>query len=137
MKIELPDFEYGGQIPKKFTCDGEDVNPMILISDVPKEAKSLNLIVDDPDSPTGTWVHWIVKNITPDTKKISENSVPEESTEEITTFGKAGYGGPCPGSGEHRYFFKLIALNENGQEIDKAEWMGKYKRSENNIIDSF
>lgn len=128
MKIECPNFEYGGRIPKKFTCDGEDINPQILISDVPDGAKILNLIVDDPDSPSGTWIHWILKNISPDTKEIPENSVPAGATEEITTFGKAGYGGPCPGIGKHRYFFKLSALNKNGAEIACAEWMGKYER---------
>ena len=117
-----------GGSQKKFTCDGEDINPRILISDVPVGAKSLNLIMDDPDSPTGTWIHWIVKNISSDTKEIPENSVPEGATEEITTFGKSGYGGPCPGSGEHRYFFKLKAFDENGVVIDHAEWMGKYQR---------
>ncbi len=128
MKIECPDFEYGGKIPKKFTCDGEDINPQILIFDVPAGAKSLSLVMDDPDSPTGTWVHWILKNISPDTKEIQENSLPQGAVEEITTFGDAGYGGPCPDSGEHRYFFKLSALDENGNEIAHAEWMGKYQR---------
>ena len=74
MKIECPDFEYEGKIPEKFTCDGEDISPKILISGVPKEATSLNLVVDDPDSPTGTWVHWIIKNIPPETR-ISPKSI--------------------------------------------------------------
>ncbi len=129
MKIECPDFEYEGKIPEKFTCDGEDISPKILISGVPKEATSLNLVVDDPDSPTGTWVHWIIKNIPPETKEIPENSVPYGAVEEVTTFGKAGYGGPCPGSGEHRYFFKLEAVDENGRVIARAEWIGKYSRT--------
>lgn len=128
MKIEVPDFEYGGGIPKKFTCDGDEVSPRILISDVPEGTTSLNLVVDDPDSPIGTWVHWILKSISSDTKEIPENSVPAGAVEETTTFGKPGYGGPCPGKGEHRYFFKLTALDENGAEIASAEWMGKYER---------
>lgn len=128
MKIELPDFEYDGRIPQKFTCDGKDINPRVLIYDVPEGTKSLNLIVDDPDSPTGTWIHWILKSISPNTKEILENSVPPGAMEEITTFGKPGYGGPCPGNGEHRYFFKLLALDKNGKEIAYAEWMGKYER---------
>lgn len=129
MKIQCPDFEYGGKIPQKFTCDGEDISPRILISDVPSEAKTLNLIVDDPDSPTGKWIHWILKNISPDTKEIPENSVPARAVEEATTFGKPGYGGPCPGRGEHHYFFKLTALDENGNELARTEWMGKYERT--------
>ena len=128
MKIECPDFEYGGKIPKKFTCDGEDINPQILIFDVPAGAKSLSLVMDDPDSPTGTWVHWILKNIPSGIKEIQENSLPQSAVEEITTFGDAGYGGPCPGSGEHRYFFKLSALDESGKEVAYAEWMGRYRR---------
>ena len=128
MKIECPDFEYGGKIPSKFTCDGENVNPHILISEVPTGTKILNLIVDDPDSPTRTWIHWILKNISPDTKEIPENFVPKGATEETTTFGKPGYGGPCPGFGEHRYFFKLSALDENGNILGTAEWMGRYQR---------
>lgn len=129
MTITCPDFEYGGRIPKKFTCDGKNVNSRILISDVPDGAKFLNLIVDDPDSPTGTWVHWILKNIPPDTKEIPENSTPKGAIEEVTTFGKSGYGGPCPHKGEHRYFFKLEALDKNNAVIDRAEWMGKYERN--------
>lgn len=128
MIIICTDFEYGEKIPAKFTCNGENINPKILISDVPEEVKSLSLVVDDPDSPTGTWIHWILKNIPPDTKEIPENSIPDGASEEVTTFGKAGYGGHCPGKGEHRYFFKLDALDENGNIVEKAEWMGKYSR---------
>ena len=129
MKVEIPDFEYGGKIPKKFTCDGEDINPQILISDIPKETSNLELIVDDPDSPTGIWIHWILKNIAPTTKEISENSIPKGAVEEITTFGKNGYGGPCPSKGEHRYFFKLTAFDKNGNSIAQAEWAGRYSRT--------
>jgi Raf kinase inhibitor-like YbhB/YbcL family protein len=119
MKLASPSFENGQKIHPKFTCEGENVNPKLIISDVPKNAKSLCLVVDDPDSPSGTWTHWLVWNIPPDTKEISENSVP--GTEGANTFGEIGYGGPCPGVGEHRYFFKLFALDTTLDKIEKIE----------------
>lgn len=104
-------FKNNARIPVKYTCDGEEFNPPLLISEVPAEAKSLVLIADDPDSPTGTWVHWTLWNIDPETKEIGENGAPQGAVEGLTTFGKTGYGGPCPHSGTHRYFFKLYALD--------------------------
>ena len=95
-------------IPRKYTCDGENVNPPLYVREVPKETKSLVLIVDDPDAPSGTWEHWNVWNIPP-TKRIEENSIP--GVEGINDFGKHAYGGPCPPSGTHRYFFKVYALD--------------------------
>jgi len=112
MKIESPVFKEGEFIPKKYTCDGEDINPPLKISNVPKEAKSLVLIVDDPDAPGGRWVHWTVWNIDPKIEEIAENSVPEGGVEGVTDFGRPGWGGPCPPSGVHRYFFKLYALDK-------------------------
>lgn len=111
MKITSPAFNNNGMIPKKYTCDGEDVNPPLDFHDVPENAKSLALIVDDPDAPMGTWVHWLVFNIPPNCKKINENSVPEGAKEGINDFRKYGYSGPCPPYGTHRYFFKLYALD--------------------------
>lgn len=111
MKIESPAFGTNESIPLKYTCDGENVNPQLNISGVPADAKSLVLIVDDPDAPGKTWVHWIVWNIDPGTDEISENSVPAEAIEGVTDFGMPGYGGPCPPSGTHRYFFKVYALD--------------------------
>jgi Raf kinase inhibitor-like YbhB/YbcL family protein len=104
-------FQNNGYIPSKYSCDGENINPPLEVQDVPPEAKSLVLIVDDPDVPGGTWVHWTVWNIDPKTSQISEHSVPSQATEGKTSFGKPGYGGPCPPSGTHRYFFKLYALD--------------------------
>lgn len=101
-------FESKGVIPVKYTCDGEDVNPPLSVEGVPEGTESLVLIVDDPDAPMRTWDHWVVWNIPP-TKKIGENSVP--GTEGMNDFGKHSYGGPCPPSGTHRYFFKAYALN--------------------------
>jgi len=145
MVISSPVFKNKGLMPVKYTCDGADVNPPLIISDVPEGAKSLVLIVDDPDAPAGTWVHWTVWNINPKTEEIAENSVPADSVEGITSFGKYGYGGPCPPSGAHRYFFKLYALDTAldldkeakapdieeamaGHVLAKAELMGKYSR---------
>lgn len=100
------------RIPSKYTCDGGNVNPPLEFLDVPKDAKSLILIVDDPDSPSKIWSHWVLGNISPSTKKISENSVPKGSREGMNDFGKIEYGGPCPHSGTHRYQFKLFALDK-------------------------
>jgi len=139
-------FKNGEVIPAKFTCDGENVNPPLKFFDVPKNAKSLALIFDDPDSPSGTWTHWTVWNINPKLLEIKENSIPENAVLGKTTFGEVGYGGPCPGSGEHRYVFKLYALDImfdlkegaeinqleqliNGHVIEKCELIGKYQRS--------
>jgi Raf kinase inhibitor-like YbhB/YbcL family protein len=111
MEIKSPAFQNNGNIPSKYTCDGENINPPLTISGVPEKAKSLALIVDDPDSPMGTWVHWLIWNIDPALEKITENIVPGRAVEGINGFGKSGYGGPCPGSGSHHYFFKLYALD--------------------------
>jgi hypothetical protein len=104
-------FENNGKIPDRHTCNGENVSPPIDISDVPDGTKSMVLIVDDPDAPAGTWVHWVLWNIPQDTTKIEEDSVPENAIEGVNDFRKIGYGGPCPPSGTHRYFFKLYALD--------------------------
>lgn len=120
MKISSSAFEHQGKIPAKYTCVGEDISPPLRFEDVPADAKSLVLIVDDPDAPmahstgsgSSTWVHWVVFNIPPDLKEVRENSAPEGGIEGDTSFGKPGYGGPCPPSGEHRYFFKLYALSD-------------------------
>jgi Raf kinase inhibitor-like YbhB/YbcL family protein len=112
MKIMSSAFENNAKIPARYTCDGENINPPLSFVNVPENTKSLVLIVDDPDSPTGTWAHWVVYNIDPKTKEIPENSIPQGAVLGMTTFGRAGYGGPCPGAGIHRYFFKLYALSE-------------------------
>lgn len=111
LKITSPIFENNDNIPKKYTCDGIDISPPFFIENVPTDAKSLALIVDDPDAPMGTWVHWVLWNINPRTKEIKENRVPEGAKQGINDFRKHDYGGPCPPSGTHRYFFKLYALD--------------------------
>ncbi|MBT3538865.1 YbhB/YbcL family Raf kinase inhibitor-like protein [Candidatus Parcubacteria bacterium] len=109
MKFTSTEFENEGAIPAKYSCDGSDINPSLNISDAPEGTKSLALVVDDPDAPGGTWVHWVVWNIDPAIGTIAENSKP--GIEGLTSFGTAGWGGPCPPSGTHRYYFKLYALD--------------------------
>jgi len=123
MKITSSAFQNNQSIPAKYSCDGEDVNPPLTFSELPDNTQSLVLIMDDPDAPAGTWVHWTIWNINPTTTEIAENSVPEGAVEGITSSGSAGYGGPCPPSGEHRYIFKLYALDamlELDASADKA-----------------
>lgn len=105
LSIKSPSFEPNELIPKKYTCDGQDINPPLTIEGTPKEAKTLVLIVDDPDAPSGTFDHWIVWNILPSTSKIGENTVP--GTEGMNGARQMGYFGPCPPSGTHRYFFRF------------------------------
>lgn len=138
-------FEGGKEIPQKYTCDGENIIPPFAISEVPDETKSLVLIMDDPDSYTGIWHHWVLWNISPDTKEIKEGKVPDGAEEGENSFHQNGYGGPCPKEGSHRYFFHLYALDTTldiphdttkeeleteivGHVIDKAEIFGTYKR---------
>ncbi|OGE79013.1 MAG: hypothetical protein A2751_00950 [Candidatus Doudnabacteria bacterium RIFCSPHIGHO2_01_FULL_46_14] len=135
MQITSSAFANNQNIPAKYTCDEENVNPPLEISDIPAEAKSLALIVDDPDAPVADgWVHWLVWNINPATKQIAENSVPPAGVEGTTSFGKPGYGGPCPPSGAHHYFFKLYALDTTldlPASIDKS---GLEQAMENHIL---
>ena len=111
MKLTSPAFISYNHIPSRYTCDGEDFSPPLVIEDIPEKTRSLALIADDPDAPNGTWVHWLAWNMDPRLSGIPENSVPNGTVEGITSFGKPGWGGPCPPSGVHRYFFKLYALD--------------------------
>jgi Raf kinase inhibitor-like YbhB/YbcL family protein len=108
MDVSSTAFKNGEMIPAKYTCDGINVNPPLDVKDIPEETKCLVLIADDPDAPIGTWVHWIVWNI-PVTHLIKENTV--HGVEGLNDFRQHRYGGPCPPSGTHRYFFKIYALN--------------------------
>lgn len=145
MVIESSAFAHNSKIPAKYTCDGEDKNPPLKIGDVPQGTQSLVLINDDPDAPIGTWVHWLVWNIKPTVTEIAENSVPQGGVEGTTSWNRTGYGGPCPPSGTHRYFFKIYALDcrldlapttkaadlekaMEGHILDKAEVIGLYNR---------
>ncbi|MDD5454699.1 MAG: YbhB/YbcL family Raf kinase inhibitor-like protein [Candidatus Ratteibacteria bacterium] len=142
MKITSPEFQNNQLMPAKFTCDGENINPALNIAGIPDGTKSLALIMDDPDAVSGTFVHWVVFNISV-TSKIAENSVPGKQGN--NSVGMKKYQSPCPPSGTHRYFFKVYALdtilnlNEGitkarleqemaGHILDKAELIGLYKR---------
>ncbi|HEY8512532.1 MAG TPA: YbhB/YbcL family Raf kinase inhibitor-like protein [Cyclobacteriaceae bacterium] len=135
-------FNQRGRIPRKYTCDGDNVNPPLTIEGTPTNAKSLVLIVDDPDAPGGTWDHWVVWDIPPVTE-ILENSVP--GTQGMNDSGRERYSGPCPPPGTHRYFFKVYALDTllgldasstkhaveeamKGHILAKGELMGTYSR---------
>ncbi len=142
IKVFSSAFAANGSIPGKYTCDGANVNPPLEFEGIPEEADSLVLIVDDPDAPMKTFTHWIVWNIEP-VAKIEEDTIP--GVEGINDFKKIGYGGPCPPSGTHRYFFRVYALDrqlelkagagrkdlENemiGHIIAEGELMGKYSK---------
>ncbi|MEM0465318.1 MAG: YbhB/YbcL family Raf kinase inhibitor-like protein [Candidatus Pacearchaeota archaeon] len=139
-------FNNGDFIPRKYTCDGIDVNPEIKIINSPEKARSFVLIVDDPDAPRGDWVHWVLYNIPSSVEIIEENSIPKGALQGMNDFGKVRYNGPCPPSGKHRYFFKLYAIDTTlsfnkipsksdilnaikGHIIEKAELVGVYSRS--------
>jgi Raf kinase inhibitor-like YbhB/YbcL family protein len=143
ISIASPSFQAGGDIPAKFTCDGTNVSPELHIGGVPNEAKSLVLIVDDPDAPRGLFTHCIAWNIDPKTTRIAENGVPTAGVQGTNDFGKRNYGGPCPPSGMHRYFFKIFALDTKlelksgayraeldasmrGHVLAQGELMGRY-----------
>lgn len=145
MKLTSSAFENNAKIPPRYTCDGQNFNPPLGISEVPENVKSMALIIDDPDAPSGTWVHWTLWNINVDTKEIPENTVPAGAIEGVTSFGKNGYGGPCPPTGTHRYFFKLYALDTElslpsstkigdleeamkGHILDQTQLVGLYSR---------
>ncbi len=145
LKITSMAFGHNDMIPAKYTCDGADVVPPLAIEGVPENAKSLALIVDDPDAPRGTWVHWVVWNIDPKTAAIAEGSVPKGAQQGMNDFRKLAYGGPCPPPGTHRYFFKLYALDTllnlgkgatkadleksmKGRILAQTEIIGRYRR---------
>ena len=148
MKIESPAFGNAAKIPSKYTCDGADIIPPLQFSNVPAGAKSLAIIMDDTDSPSGDWLHWSAWNIAPETREIRAGEVPAGAVEGKTSFDDVGYGGPCPGRGEHRYFFHLYALDSMldlprgadrsqleaalaGHILGRAEFYGLYKRMGN------
>jgi Raf kinase inhibitor-like YbhB/YbcL family protein len=150
IKVTSQAFQNEGMIPSKYTADGSDVSPPLMIDSVPEGTKSIALISDDPDAPMGTWVHWVMWNIPPDTIELAEDIPPDKilpdgSIQGITSFGRHGYGGPSPPSGTHRYYFKVYALDTElnlteksgkkellkaieGHIIAQGQLMGKYKR---------
>ena len=143
MQITSQAFTNGGKIPDKYTMYGENKIPPIHIEQVPEKARSLALIVDDPDAPKGTFNHWLLFNMDPKIKNIKEDCVPVMASQGQNDFGEVGYGGPKPPSGEHRYFFKAYALDTvlplgraskrdeleremKDHVLDSAMLMGKY-----------
>jgi Raf kinase inhibitor-like YbhB/YbcL family protein len=111
MRITSSAFNENGSIPSKYTCDGENISPPLHWDGAPAGTKSFVLIVDDPDAPSKVWTHWVVYNISPTTTECKEGAAPAGSSQGVNDFGKAKYGGPCPPSGTHHYFFKLYALD--------------------------
>lgn len=105
-------FAPGERIPTKYTCDDQDISPPLRWSDPPQGTQSFALIADDPDAPVGTWVHWVIFNLPAETRDLPEQAgLPGDSRDGKNSWGRTGYGGPCPPSGTHRYFFKLYALD--------------------------
>ena len=144
-------FQPGTEIPKQYTCAGADQSPALTWVDAPKGTKSFALIVDDPDAPVGTWVHWVLYDLPADTMQLPQGVAAEETLASgakhgVNDFRRVGYGGPCPPPGKpHRYFFKLYALDAatnlkpraskadvlravEGHVLGQAELMGTYKR---------
>ena len=150
MILTCPSFEPVELIPPVYTCDGKDLSPPLRWTEAPAGTKSFALISDDPDAPMGTWVHWVVWNIPASVNSLEENlpkndSLPGGIRQGTSDFRKIGYGGPCPPSGTHRYFFRLYALDAlldlpatttkaqmekamMGHVLAQAELMGKYRR---------
>lgn len=143
MKLSSPDFEAQGAIPARFTCDGADESPELNLAGIPGEAASLALIMDDPDASAGTWDHWVAFNIEP--TGVIPADVGDVGTGGVNSWNQLGYGGPCPPSGTHRYFFRILALDttldleegatkddvlaaSNGHVLGDATLMGTYGR---------
>ena len=150
MELSSAAFKNGAPIPKQFTCDGPNVSPPLQWSGIPDGSKSLALLVDDPDAPRGSWVHWILFNIPPGAAGLPENikktvTIPNGARQGMNDFHEVGYGGPCPPGGKHRYFFRLYALDAEltvdagatraqferamqGHVVSDAQLMGTYQR---------
>jgi Raf kinase inhibitor-like YbhB/YbcL family protein len=145
MKITSSAFQEDGTIPEKFSKNGQNVSPELWIDGVPAEAKSLALIVDDPDAPAGLFTHWLVWNIGPKMTQIAEGTAPSGAVQGKSDFGEIGYGGPQPPSGTHRYYFRVFALDRmldlkpgakrrevdvamKGRVIAQGQLMGRYSK---------
>lgn len=151
LTLTSPAFAEGEMIPRAFTCDGEDRSPALDWSGVPSGTAALALICDDPDAPNGDWVHWVVYDLPAEARGLPEGVEPVERPAQggvhgQNSWGRLGYGGPCPPSGTHRYFFKLVALDAplalgpgadkaevlkamEGHVVAEARLLGRYRRS--------
>lgn len=151
MQVSTKSFSAGGEIPKRYTCDGADVSPQLSWGEAPSGAKSIALIADDPDAPRGTWTHWVLYDLPPRTLELAEDvrkldQLPGGGSQGRNDFGKTGYNGPCPPPGKpHRYFFRVFALDKalglkpgasrkevegamQGHVLAQGEVMGRYGR---------
>lgn len=145
MKLTSPAFAQNQPIPVTYTCDGANHHPPLSFSQVPEETQSLALVVEDPDAPTKVFTHWLMYDLAPSTRHISEKEVPLTGTDGVNDFGTLGYRGPCPPSGTHRYIFQLFALDTRlalpegtikedvlakmqGHVLARAELVGTYTR---------
>lgn len=144
MRVESPAFGHEERIPSKYTCDGEDISPPLAINNAPNGTVSFVVIVDDPDAPSHIWDHWVLFNIPATTTRLGEGTK-RGGTSGINSWGRLGYGGPCPPSGEHRYLFRVYALDTSlrlpegatkttvidalqGHVLEKITLMGRYSR---------
>lgn len=150
LALASPAFAAGGEIPRKYTCDGEDISPPLEWGAPPAGTRGLALIMDDPDAPAGTWDHWLLYNLPADARGLPEGVSPDATRPDggrhgKNSWGRLGYGGPCPPSGQHRYFFRLYALDipldlpagankaqllaaMSGHILAQGELMGTYRR---------
>lgn len=151
MRIFTPAFGEGGPIPAKYTCDGDNVSPPLEWADVPANTRALALIMDDPDAPSGLFLHWLLYDIPETENGLTEgvgieNAIVGGGTQGRNGWGKVAYGGPCPPSGTHRYYLRLYALDGplglpagasrsdveeamRGHVLAEAQWMGRYERA--------
>ncbi len=151
IKLESEAFKEGRSIPPKYTCDGEDISPILRWDTIPEHTVSFAILCEDPDAPGGIFTHWMISNITPDIRELNEGikkkgKLDNGAVQGLTDFGSPGYGGPCPpGKEEHRYFFKIYAVDRTlnlspefrreeflkaleGNVLDEGQLMGLYRR---------
>lgn len=145
-QISTTAFSAGESIPKKFTCDGSDVSPALAWTDPPAATQSFTLIMDDPDAPVGSWVHWVLYDLPPDARELPENvakqeQLPTGARQGRNDFRNIGYGGPCPPPGKpHRYFFRLYALDaklnlkSNASKADAGRTMQGHILAQSQLI---
>jgi Raf kinase inhibitor-like YbhB/YbcL family protein len=137
VKLTSPAFEHLAEIPKRFTCEGENVSPPLEWSNVPDSTQSLVLLVEDPDAPTGRFLHWAIWGISPSVTSLAEGEVPPDAKQGLNGFGLPGYGGPCPepGSGRHNFVFTLLALRSEPDVAEGAALVQLRREVEGQVIE--